>query len=1693
MQATGHSHLPSGTKSMTMHEEPLPPPPPGDPRRQRRSSMAHAASTIKTRRALGWVANLLAEPGEHAHLAAATAEAIAAEHVCVSAIEAAMISCQAAAKVADDLQMMRQTSAIAAARAKDRTTAAKKYVQATESAGKALEKAQDAVAKAKDAVEAAQQLAINAVDGEIVAKAAAEQAQTDVYEATEAHEAARRGARNMEEELKNSKKAREGADRYVDEAKRAAITAGTSLVKAEERALLEAEKVSDATKRTYTAVQQREEAEEALKVASRAAEEIEGIWLERHMKKVRAIEAEFRRAQATAVKAQTEEDQAEQRSDKAQETLRLAQADLPRRKQEAEDAAAAAIAAGEKVARVVAETEESQREEAAKKEKAEESHKALKSAQARARRTTVQGAEDELMAAKQQLYEANQWEKDRLQNAERTRKAAVTPIAEADTAHADAELRASEVELAAEPERDALQKEDACNAAVLAFEASVNLLSLEVFSARFEQQPFWTAEENTEMAAAAQADRLERMVCFDVEIYTSGKERKRNAQWSALDKWRLFKAEADDGKRDLDHWCVQRLLYEADGAIVGGITMIVSHLIGLALERAPAGVAASLEAELAQLALLEPVEVATDPLTADRCRVTGDGISRAVLEQPSEFVIEAVDELGRRQPQAYSASFFVSIRSTGTRLRAKITDQRDGSYRVVYKPTSTGRCTIAVSVMGESLPGSPFTCLVRAPTAHASRCEVLAPGDEWTIVARESEHFRVIFRDILGSRLRHPVELDVYAQHVGGWGVQATNGHAAPAAAATTGLTMGISSTSADDANGAYLVRMGKRVALPTLPAPGESGDVPAGAFDLLRTLDEFESLVVGGKGLAVTKAKSVESDRIGLLPPGHALDLIRLELVSPQQDEPVDRRIAMGLHPPPPPPRLPLQLRACIVYDPARQDSWRQLYPSHQDWRTLSWRDRSEEYSEQSTRRAEQASERTFTNLPVSSRASGGKLAPKPPTSTRTAKKAKRITPSAAPLVDAIVTDACEEVLATLVEAEAMATSCIPEVDSAAAASTATTETAGSVVAAQAPAPAAAQASARPPATRREAAKASSKGGKNGATRPASKKTAVQKQLSKKEIAEQEAQIKVTEERAMRELMAKVTSVTLLQSWRRKMLSQRRTTLLRQEAAKAEAAKAAAAAAALQAKLKAENQQSRSLARAAVAAREKLGKLKLNQNPSFGWVTLWTMDDAEPLVAKEMGQLPAHIRRQHIENWNRRFAIDSARERERARLRDEELETAAVEALSPSTRPELKLDRTQLALRDGEHAKRPRPKILQTKSPTWLRESHRPPSSPMEASRFPSDTRSPSAADAKAASSLSHTAVASARGATGRAPNSGSSGATSNRLGRSDRAQCATYLEELEADQLGGGFAYGGVTGGRGADSDGAQPIDHLVHFSIGRTGCYLLHVGLRTGAPLPGSPFTLNVRPGVAHPLSTQIPAEQLPVLGYLKWQSDSTKARAAGTKTSPGIDMQRGSGRMTMGGSEGGGARGAASCTLRLLTRDKMGNLCDRGGAIVACGCVGGDSEGENSAVVDNGDGTYELRWWVTEAGTYEVYVKLDGLHVLGSPAAMRIYRDQATYTRNDPVAKAAMEAEARARQRVEQLAEQTMAIVWEYVFEAEYLEATKMVQDELDVEKYTAFRRAAAERRASMKVCLLGIESTPAAACPSLMRSCHRPLS
>ena len=153
--------------------------------------------------------------------------------------------------------------------------------------------------------------------------------------------------------------------------------------------------------------------------------------------------------------------------------------------------------------------------------------------------------------------------------------------------------------------------------------------------------------------------------------------------------------------------------------------------------------------------------------------------------------------------------------------------------------------------------------------------------------------------------------------------------------------------------------------------------------------------------------------------------------------------------------------------------------------------------------------------------------------------------------------------------------------------------------------------------------------------------------------------------------------------------------------------------------------------------------------------------------------------------------------------------------------------------------------------------------------------------------------------------------------------------------------FAFGGVYPGV-LHAHGKLLESHKVSFSVGVAGQYLLHVRLRQqAAPIPGSPFLLEVRPGPAHALSTRLPER--------------------------------------IEGEVGG------RCSLLIQTADMMGNRCLTGGANLQLEV---SSKAVTALREDLGDGSYRLIFNAERTGTFRASVLIDGIHVANSPSVLQI---------------------------------------------------------------------------------------------------------
>ena len=127
------------------------------------------------------------------------------------------------------------------------------------------------------------------------------------------------------------------------------------------------------------------------------------------------------------------------------------------------------------------------------------------------------------------------------------------------------------------------------------------------------------------------------------------------------------------------------------------------------------------------------------------------------------FTIIACDAAGVRRPTG-GDEFEVRIHAGGVKLRCGVTDNGDGSYTVSYNPELSGEYSIDVTLSGEHLPGSPYTCYAHTRTAHPPLCSI--SGDALvSAISREQQSVEVRFRDALGNAA-HAEDIDCFAEPV---------------------------------------------------------------------------------------------------------------------------------------------------------------------------------------------------------------------------------------------------------------------------------------------------------------------------------------------------------------------------------------------------------------------------------------------------------------------------------------------------------------------------------------------------------------------------------------------------------------------------------------------------------------------------------------------------------------------------------------------------------------------------------------------------------------------------------------------------------------------------------------------------------------------------------------------------------------
>ena len=123
-------------------------------------------------------------------------------------------------------------------------------------------------------------------------------------------------------------------------------------------------------------------------------------------------------------------------------------------------------------------------------------------------------------------------------------------------------------------------------------------------------------------------------------------------------------------------------------------------------------------------------------------------MSKTLVGRAAYFSIYASDASGARATRGGEA-FVVAIRGPSPATRS-IRDNGDGTYTVTYCVACSGAYTVAVTLHGEPIRGSPWRVKVSQLRADASRCTLDADALR-TCVAGQSTPLFVELRDALGG------------------------------------------------------------------------------------------------------------------------------------------------------------------------------------------------------------------------------------------------------------------------------------------------------------------------------------------------------------------------------------------------------------------------------------------------------------------------------------------------------------------------------------------------------------------------------------------------------------------------------------------------------------------------------------------------------------------------------------------------------------------------------------------------------------------------------------------------------------------------------------------------------------------------------------------------------------------------------
>ena len=335
--------------------------------------------------------------------------------------------------------------------------------------------------------------------------------------------------------------------------------------------------------------------------------------------------------------------------------------------------------------------------------------------------------------------------------------------------------------------------------------------------------------------------------------------------------------------------------------------------------------------------------------SAAKCVIVGD-LEVATTHTLTTFVIETYTRDGEKQT-AGGDRFLVTIRGRGEKVRPTVADHGTGRYTVGFKPHTSGKLMISITLGGEAVAASPYTCRVCNLVASAPCC-VVRGAALTAAIARQEHSFEVMFKNALGQ-VAHAEDLDVYIeeeeeeedeedeeeeeQSTRAW---AAHGHPARASRADSHADPSMLSAvmSADVAFESDVKRRDEHEDSPegggahdgASGAPSSASQRRQGAerlrVELLRTA---ECTVTSRKPLVLRQDVDLASERIGQVQPGVRLLLLQVVMALENGEQCVRASVAYA-------PDETGSAYTPLSSRRAMEEEWRSTYAAKPEWLTL-------------------------------------------------------------------------------------------------------------------------------------------------------------------------------------------------------------------------------------------------------------------------------------------------------------------------------------------------------------------------------------------------------------------------------------------------------------------------------------------------------------------------------------------------------------------------------------------------------------------------------------------------------------------------------------------------------------------------------------------------------------------------------------